>query len=59
MKEQTSNNWECIIIDDCSTDNSVLTIKSVIKNNDKFKLYINNKIQEQIIVEIWDTRIKR
>lgn len=43
VKEQTSNNWECIIIDDCSTDNSVLTIKSVIKNDDRFKLYINNK----------------
>ena len=43
IKEQTSNNWECIIIDDCSTDNSVLTIKSVIKNDDRFRLYINNK----------------
>ena len=43
IKEQTSNNWECIIIDDCSTDNSVLTIKSAIKNDDRFRLYINNK----------------
>lgn len=43
VKKQTSNNWECIIIDDCSTDNSVLTIKSVTKNDDRFRLYINNK----------------
>lgn len=38
---QTYENWEVIIIDDASTDNSVEIIQSLIKNDSRFKLYHN------------------
>ena len=38
---QTYKNWEVIIVDDCSTDNSVELIKSFIKNDTRFKLFTN------------------
>ena len=39
--EQTYNDWELIIVDDCSTDNSVDVIKSF--NDERIKLFINEK----------------
>ena len=41
--EQTYGDWEAIIVDDCSTDNSVELIKKIIKEDDRFKLYQNKK----------------
>lgn len=38
VKNQTFKNWECIIIDDGSTDDSVKVIKKLIKNDNRFKL---------------------
>lgn len=38
---QTSNDWEMIIVDDCSTDNSIDVIKSY--NDDRIKLFVNEK----------------
>lgn len=38
---QTYKNWEVIIIDDASTDHSVETIESIIKNDPRFRLYRN------------------
>ncbi|THV57343.1 glycosyltransferase family 2 protein [Chryseobacterium candidae] len=38
---QTYKNWEAIIIDDASTDDSVEIIQSLIKNDSRFKLYHN------------------
>lgn len=38
---QTYQNWEVVIIDDCSTDNSVEVIKDFIKDDSRFKLFIN------------------
>lgn len=38
---QTYNDWEMIIVDDCSTDNSIDVIKSY--NDDRIKLFINKK----------------
>ncbi|WP_114819289.1 glycosyltransferase family 2 protein [Chryseobacterium sp. KLBC 52] len=38
---QTYENWEVIIIDDASTDDSVEIIKSLIRNDSRFKLYHN------------------
>ncbi len=40
---QTTNNWEAIVIDDCSTDNSVQIITSLIKNNSRFKFFQNKQ----------------
>lgn len=36
---QTYKNWEVIIVDDCSTDDSVATIKEIIKNDIHFTLF--------------------
>lgn len=38
---QTYKNWEAIIIDDASTDDSVEIIESLIKNDSRFKFYHN------------------
>ncbi len=38
VKDQTYSNWECICIDDCSTDNSRNIVKSYVKNDHRFKL---------------------
>ncbi|WDF62876.1 glycosyltransferase family 2 protein [Flavobacterium sp. KACC 22763] len=41
IQNQIYQNWEVIIVDDCSTDDSVAVIKNFIKNDTRFKLYIN------------------
>lgn len=41
LLNQTYKNWEVIIIDDASEDNSVEIIQSLIKNDTRFKLYHN------------------
>lgn len=38
---QTYQNWEVIIVDDASTDNSVEVIKTIVKNDYRFKIYHN------------------
>jgi len=38
---QAYQNWEVIIVDDCSTDDSVEVIKDCIKNDVRFKLFTN------------------
>ncbi len=38
---QTLTNWECIIIDDASTDDSVKIIKALIKSDKRFTLITN------------------
>lgn len=41
LVNQTYENWEAIIVDDASTDDSVEVIKSIIKDDPRFKLYHN------------------
>lgn len=41
VKKQDYKNFECVIIDDVSTDNSVEIIKKIIKDDERFKLIIN------------------
>lgn len=38
---QSYDNWEVVIVDDCSTDDSVEIIKELIKDDERFKLYQN------------------
>ena len=40
---QTYHNWELLIVDDCSTDNSIEIIKSFIDKDDRIKLFENEK----------------
>lgn len=45
IKKQTYKNWECIIIDDHSTDKTVSVIESYIEKDNRFKLFsrpVNN-----------------
>ncbi|PKG51719.1 glycosyltransferase family 2 protein [Olleya sp. 1-3] len=41
--KQTYANWEVIIVDDGSSDNSIEVIKNIIGNDSRFKLYQNDK----------------
>lgn len=45
--EQLYPNWECIIVDDGSLDNSMSIVNSYIKKDNRFKLFIrpNNRIK--------------
>jgi len=38
---QTYSNWECVIVDDGSTDNSVQQIRDIIGEDNRFKVYQN------------------
>lgn len=40
---QSETNWEAIVIDDSSTDDSVQVIKDKIKNDNRFKFFQNEK----------------
>lgn len=39
---QTYENWEAIIVDDASTDNSIEIIQSLIKDDPRFRIYHNS-----------------
>lgn len=45
--EQTYKNWECIIIDDNSTDETVKVIHSFQEKDNRFKLIIKPKVHKQ------------
>lgn len=40
---QTYGNWEAVILDDASTDDSIEVIKKIIGDDDRFKIYQNDK----------------
>jgi glycosyltransferase involved in cell wall biosynthesis len=43
VRNQTHSNWEMIIVDDCSKDNSVAIIEQYIANDNRIKLWRLNK----------------
>lgn len=43
LLQQTCEDWEAVVIDDCSTDNSVELIKPLIANDPRFRYYENPK----------------
>lgn len=40
---QTYTNWEAVILDDCSTDDSVWVIQSIIGDDSRFRMFFNEK----------------
>ena len=40
---QTYTNWETIIVDDCSTDNSLEIIENLTRGDNRFKIFTNNE----------------
>lgn len=40
---QTYTNWELLIVDDCSTDKSVKIIQEYCENDERIKLFVNEK----------------
>lgn len=43
IKNQTIENWECIIVDDNSNDSTISVIKEIIEDDIRFKLIINRE----------------
>ncbi|MDX1919135.1 MAG: glycosyltransferase family 2 protein [Candidatus Caenarcaniphilales bacterium] len=43
LKNQTYKNWFCVIVDDCSQPESFEEIQKLIQNDNRFKLYQNEK----------------
>ncbi len=40
---QTYANWEVIIVDDCSTDDSVSVLKQIIGDDNRFRIFLNKE----------------
>ncbi|MEI2271709.1 glycosyltransferase family 2 protein [Sphingobacterium sp. ML3W] len=45
IKRQTSDLWECVIIDDCSTDGTVATVRAEIAGYQRFRLFENRTVK--------------
>ena len=43
IKKQNYKNFQCILIDDISTDGTVEIVKNLIADDDRFKLYVNTE----------------
>ena len=54
IKAQKYKNFECILVSDQGTDNTVSIIEKEIKDDDRFKLYINEKRQVLLVAQIME-----
>lgn len=43
VQRQTYTNWELLITDDCSSDNTVDIIREIASNDDRIKLFVNRE----------------
>jgi glycosyltransferase involved in cell wall biosynthesis len=43
VKAQTYTNWECIVVDDGSTDNTISVVESYVNKDNRFKLIKRNR----------------
>ena len=50
IQNQSESNFKCILINDCSTDNSKRVIQSIIKNDQRFKLINNPKNTKNALI---------
>ena len=41
VQEQTMEKWELIVVDDCSTDNTIQLVQSIAKDDDRIRLLLN------------------
>lgn len=53
---QTYEDWELLIVDDCSTDNSAEIIKSFCDGDDRIKLFVNEQNQGAASSRNWALR---
>ena len=54
IKDQTFKEWKCIIVDDCSEDNTYINIKKIVLHDNRFKL-IKNEKREYAMANIYNT----
>ena len=57
IEKQTYQNWECIINDNCSKDNTVVIAEQYVQRDSRFKLYKNENFLG--IVDNWNTAFQR
>jgi glycosyltransferase involved in cell wall biosynthesis len=57
IERQTYQNWECIINDNCSTDNTVRIVESYVRRDPRFKIHRNEAFVD--ITENWNMAFQR
>lgn len=53
VQNQTYQNWEMILVDDCSTDNTVSIVEEIAQKDKRIQIFPQKKIPELELPEIW------